>query len=91
MTALSISTSTPARSGAIEPSAGFPNGSAAGISPTARSAIRLTPIATRAQKEDLTALSKGADDESNGEHGRAAREVGRRAATMRCSVAITAA
>jgi len=32
-----------------------------------------------------------AHDEANGQHGRAAREVGRRAAGMRCSSAITAA
>ncbi len=91
MTSLSIGTAKATGSGALESPAGITKRPAAGFVPTARPAIRLTAIASRTEKEDLAAIRQGTDDESDGEHGRAAREVGRLAAAMRCSLAITAA
>jgi hypothetical protein len=58
---------------------------------TTRPTVRMATITPRAEKEHLPAVGAGAKDESDGQHGRAAREVGRLDAVMRCSVAITAA
>lgn len=53
--------------------------------------VALSPIAARADEEDLPAFGVAANDESDGEHGRAARKVGHPAAVMRNLLAITAA
>jgi hypothetical protein len=66
----------------IKAAAGLANGPATRLLAAAPTAVRLPTVATRAQKEDLSALELGAHDESDGQHGRAAREVGRRAAEM---------
>jgi hypothetical protein len=89
--ALPVGSSQSTRPRLIEAAAGLANRPATGLLAAAPTAVRLPTVTAGAQKEYLSALELGADDESDGQHGRAAREVGRRAAGMRFSSAITAA
>jgi hypothetical protein len=87
---LAVGTPEPAGASPGEPAARLPHREPAGILAASPPAVRLAAVASRADKEYLAARRRGADDEANGK-GRAAREVGRRAAGMRCCSAITAA
>jgi len=91
MAPLAIGAPKPAGARQGEPAAGLANGAATRFVATAPPAISLTPITARADEEHLSTGQVSAYDEANGQHGRAAREVGHRAAAMRCSSAITAA
>jgi hypothetical protein len=91
MAALTVCSSEAPGEGRSEPSTGLAKRAATRLVTTARTAVPLPAVALRADKEHLTTRQLGAEDEANGQHGRAAREVGRRAAGMRCSSAITAA
>jgi hypothetical protein len=91
MAPLAIDAPEPAGARHGEPAAGLANREATRFVATAPPAISLPPITARADEEHMSTGQVSAHDEANGQHGRAAREVGRRAAGMRCSSAITAA
>lgn len=91
MAPLPVSAPEPAGASPGEAAPRFPKRTSTGIVAASPPAVRLAPVAGRADEEDLATRRPGADDEANGQHGRAAREVGRRAAGMRCCSAITAA
>jgi hypothetical protein len=90
MAPLPIRSSELARPGAIESPARFAKRIPARFAAATRPAVRLTPIAPRAEKKHPLTIAACAEDKSDGQHGRAAREVGHLDAVMRCSVAITA-
>jgi hypothetical protein len=90
MAPLPVGAPEPAGARQGEPAAGVTERAATCFLATARPAVRLPPITARAHEEHLSAGRVSAYDEADGEHGRAAREVGRPDAVMRCSVAITA-
>jgi|HubBroStandDraft_1064217.scaffolds.fasta_scaffold462521_2 hypothetical protein len=75
---------------ALESPARLANGITARFATAARPAVGLSSIAPRAEKEHLLAIATSAENKSDGEHGRAAREVGPPNAVMRCLLAITA-
>jgi hypothetical protein len=87
---LSIRASELAWPGALESPPGLANRIPARFATAAHAAVRLSPIASRTEEEHLPAIAAGAEDEANGQHGRAAREVGHPDAVMRCSAPITA-
>jgi hypothetical protein len=91
MAPLPVRAPEPAGASPSEAAARLPKRTSTGIVAASPSAVRLTPVALAADEEHLAARRRGADDEANGEHGRAAREVGLRAAGMRSCSAITAA
>lgn len=91
MAALTVGPSEASGEGRSEPSTGLAKRASTRFATTSRPAVHLARIAVRADKEHLATGQFGAKDEANGQHGRAAREVGRRAAGMRCCSAITAA
>jgi hypothetical protein len=91
MTPLPVGASPPTRARLHETPARLPERVTTGLLPAPLSAVSLAPVASGTDKEYLATARQGTDDESNGQHGRAAREVGRRAAGMRWCSAITAA
>jgi hypothetical protein len=91
VSSLPVGTPEPTGASPREPATRLPDREPAGALAASAAAVRLAPVAGRADEGHLAARRRGADDEANGEHGRAAREVGRRAAGMRCCSAITAA
>jgi hypothetical protein len=91
MAPLAIGAPEPAGTRQREPAAGVANGAATRFVATAPPAVSLAAITGRADEEHLSTGQVSAYDKANGQHGRAAREVGPRAAGMRCSSAITAA
>src|ERR1700722_3443731 len=91
MATLPVGPPKPPCAGQSKPATRLAKRTSTSLAATSRPAVRLTAVAVRADKEHLATGQLGAHDEANGQHGRAAREVGPRAAGMRCCSAITAA